>query len=484
MNSPARTEPRPATHAAARPRPAGEAPAALSLGVAARWTGALVALAVTARLVYGRGTLGYDAAWALLWGNQLASGRLPDLDAAGAPTPHPLAIVVGAAIAHVGSEEAAVALSWLAFGALGLAGFALGSALYSRWVGALFAALLLTRPLLVLEAGQAVVDVPFLALVLAAMAVEARRPRTGWTVPALLALAGLLRPEAWLLAIAWALWAAPVRHDRVALAAAALAAPVLWAAFDLAATGKPLHSLHSTQSLAVQLGRPRDFEVAVRSTPGYLHYALTSPVMWLGLAGCAAAVAGLYARTLLPLAVAGLGLLAFLGLGLSGLPLLSRYLLLPAALLALWCAVLAFGFTVVPSRRWQAAGAAALIVLAVSTPALVDRLRGMVGFVGARAAIERDLDSILNAPAVRTAVAHCGGVVSVPDDAPAPHVRRLVAHVRVRGGRGVALRYANERARDAYRIALAEPVGLPPGHRRIAANANWVASAAPDGCAP
>jgi hypothetical protein len=445
---------------------------------------AAVALAVATRLVYGRGTLGYDAAWAVLWGEQLAGGRLPELDVAGAPTPHPLAIVVGALIAPVGSANVAIALSWLAFGALGVAGFALGSALYSRWVGALFAALLLTRPLLVLEAGQAVIDVPFLALVLAAMAVEARRPRAGWTVPVLLGLAGLLRPEAWLLAIVWALWAGRVRRDRPALAAAALAAPALWAAFDLAATGNPLHSLHSTQALAVQLGRPREVETALRSTPGYLRYALTSPVIWLGLAGCAAAVAGLYTRTLLPLAVAGLGLLAFLGLGVSGLPLLSRYLLLPAALLALWCAVLAFGFTVVPSRPWQAAGAAALIVLAISAPALVDRLRGMVTFVGARAAVEQDLASIVSAPDVRAAIARCGGVMSVPDDAPAPHARRLVVRVRVRGARGVTLRYANERARSAYRIALAEPVGLPPGHRRLAANANWVASVASDGCAP
>ncbi len=463
----------------------GRAPRAR--GAAARWAGGLLAaggLAVAARLLYGRGTLGYDAAWAVLWGKQLADGRLPDLDVTGAPTPHPLAIAVGAAIAPAGSTNVAIALSWLAFGALGVAAFALGSAVYSRWVGALFAALLLTRPLLVLEAGQAVTDVPFLALVLAAMAVEARRPRTGWTVPILLGLAGLLRPEAWLLAIAWALWAARTRRDRPALAAAALAAPVLWVAFDLAATGNPLHSLHSTQALAVQLGRPRELDTALRSTPGYLHYALTSPVLWLGLAGCAAAVAGLYTRTLLPLAVAGLGLLAFLCLGVSGLPLLSRYLLLPAALLALWCAVLALGFTVVPSRPWQAAGAAALIVLAVSAPALAGRLRGTVGFVGARAAVERDLASILAAPDVRAAVARCGGVVSVPDDAPAPLARRLVARVRVRGARGVTLRYASERARNVYRIALAEPVGLPPGRRRLAANASWVASVPAGGCAP
>ena len=61
---------------------------------------AIVATAVAARLVYGRGTLGYDAAWALVWGNELFDG--PALDAPGAPTPHPLAILVSAVIAPLG----------------------------------------------------------------------------------------------------------------------------------------------------------------------------------------------------------------------------------------------------------------------------------------------------------------------------------------------------------------------------------------------
>jgi len=333
---------------AARPTSGGASAGRRRIGARA-WLGGVlgaVALGVLARVLYGRGTVGYDAAWALLWGEQLAGGRVPDLDANGAPTPHPLSIAVYALTSLVGGAGLVVAVSWLAFGALGVVAFALGTAVYSRWVGALFAALLLTRPLLVLEAGQAIIDVPFLALVLAAMTAEARRPRTGWAVPVLLGLAGLLRPEAWPLAIAWALWAGLVRRDRFALAAAALAAPLVWMALDLVATGDPLHSLHGTRALAEQLGRPRELDTAFRSTPSYLRYTLTAPVLWLGLAGCAASIAWLYARTLLPLAVAGLGLLAFLALGVSGLPLLGRYLLLPAALLALWCAVAALGFTV------------------------------------------------------------------------------------------------------------------------------------------
>lgn len=439
-----------------------------------------VGLGLAARLVYGRGTLGYDAAWALLWGEQLARGELPDLDAAGAPTPHPLANVVSAVL----SDPALVlAASWLAFGALGVAAYALGAALYSRWVGGLFAALLLTRPLLVLEAGQGVIDIPFLALVVAAMAVEARHPRRGWAVPVLLGLAGLLRPEAWLLGIAWGLWAAHVRTDRLALAVAALAPPVLWALFDLAATGDPLHSLHGTQALAVQLGRPRELDTALRSTPGYLRYAITEPVVWLGLAGCAAAVMRLYTRSLLPLAVAGLGLLAFLALGISGLPLLSRYLLLPATLLALWCAVAALGFTVVRSRLFVVGGVLALGVLLATAPSLVDRLRGMVSFVDARARVERDLARVLATPAVVGALQRCP-TLDLPDDAPRPHARRLLADVSTGRTGSVTLRYADERARDVFRIGPAPPPGPPPGQRVLARNASWIVSAPSDGSRP
>jgi hypothetical protein len=442
-----------------------------------------VVLAVVARLVYGQGTVGFDAAWALLWGEQLAGGQVPALDADGAPTPHPLSIVVYALTSPFGGTEVVTGLSWLAFGALGMAGYALGAALYSRWVGGLFAVLLLTRPLLVIEAGQAIIDVPFLALVLAAMAVEWRRPQTGWTVPVLLGLAGLLRPEGWLLAIAWALWAGRVRPDRLALAAAALAAPIVWMACDLVATGDPLHSLHGTQALAEQLGRPRELDTALRSTPDYLRYTLTTPVVWLGLAGCAAAVAQLYTRTVLPLAVAGLGLLAFLALGISGLPLLSRYLLLPAALLALWCAVAAVGFTVVRDRRWIAGGAVALLVLCATAPSVVDQLRGHVSFLGGRGTVERDLATILVDPTVAGALERCDGTLSVPDDAPRPHALRLVGDgVRVRGRAPITLRYADARALAVNRIPPAEPPGLAAGQVELARNASWIVGTVPGSC--
>ena len=404
---------------------------------------ATVALAVVLRGAYGRGTVGYDAAWALVWGQQLARGELPELDAAGAPTPHPLAIFVSALLAPLGSTglEFVIALSWLALGALGWLAFRLGQALYSAWIGALFALLLLTRPLLVLETGQAVIDVPFLALVVAAMLAEARRPRSGWTVPILLFAAGLLRPEAWLLGLAWAAWAMADRRDRLALAAAAVAAPVLWMALDLASTGDPLHSLHGTQELAEQLARPRELDTALQAAPAYLRFALTGPLLWLGLAGFAAALITRYERTLLPAAVAGLGLLAFLVLGVSGLPLLSRYLLLPATLLVLWASFAALGFTVPDARGrgWMLAGALGLALVVASVPASVRGVRSARALVQARASFEQDLTALLTADPVRAALARCP--LAVPDDRPRPLARYIVrTRVTVQAERRVPAR--------------------------------------------
>src|SRR5437868_6476050 len=64
--------------------------------------------------------------------------------------------------------------------------------------GALAALLFVTRVPVLSYGVRAYVDIPYLLLILGALLVESRRPRAGAPVLALLALAGLLRPEAWL----------------------------------------------------------------------------------------------------------------------------------------------------------------------------------------------------------------------------------------------------------------------------------------------
>src|SRR3954469_10334703 len=87
---------------------------------------ALVALAFApARLI------NYDTEYALLWGNDLIHGRTPDYTVAFAPTPHPLATLVGAIGALFGTsfgEGLFEVLAFLALGILGWLVFALGRA--------------------------------------------------------------------------------------------------------------------------------------------------------------------------------------------------------------------------------------------------------------------------------------------------------------------------------------------------------------------
>jgi hypothetical protein len=68
--------------------------------------------------------------------------------------------------------------------------------LLGRLVALLAVAFLLTRTDMMLLALRAMFDLPFYLLIFSAALLEVGRPRRGWPVLALLALAGLLRPEA------------------------------------------------------------------------------------------------------------------------------------------------------------------------------------------------------------------------------------------------------------------------------------------------
>lgn len=305
---------------------------------------AIAGLAGAARLLYGPGLVGYDGMYSLAWGDDLAAGRHPDFEAPSAPTPHPLPIAIGVPLSLLDDPAAravAQTAAFLALGALGWAAFRLGQVTFGAAAGVVLPAVLLTRDVVVFGALHALVDVPFLALVLWAAAAAVRDARRPVPVLGPLALAGLLRPEAWLLATAYLIWAwgrLDRRHRPASLALAA-APPLAWAAMDLAVTGSPVHSLTGTRSLAERLGRPTGLDDAITGLPGHLDSVLHPAVLWGGLAGCLLALRGDLRRAAVPLALGGLGLAAFLALGLAGLPLLGRYLLVPAAILALFCAV-------------------------------------------------------------------------------------------------------------------------------------------------
>lgn len=450
----------------------------------------VVLAAGVAFAAYGPGALGYDASWALLWGDDVAHGDLPGYEESGAPTPHPLLNAVCAVLAPFGdgAGDVLIGLTMLSLGALVYAGYLLGARLFSAWVGALYAALLLTRATLGGEAAQALVDVPYLALVVAAAAVEARTPRAGTRVLALLSLAGLLRPEGWLLAAAYAAYLLPPlgARERVRTVALAASAPLVWALSDLVITGDALFSLHTTRDLAEQLNRPRDLRAAVETAPEYLESVLGTGVALTGLAGCVLAVVVLYERAALPLSVLGLGLLAFMALGVAGLPILTRYLLVPGVVLALFCAVTVAGWTALPQgdRRRTGLQALALVCvagLAVAVPADVRRHQRFQRFTDGLHRAQEDLREAATAPRVRPVAERStmltGDHRAVPllalwlDRPPA-----AVATVEW-GPRDAPLVFAYADSSDAVELAIPRRLQppLPPAGRILHSNRTWTA---------
>lgn len=431
--------------AGVKSRVVGESGGVSSAAVARRLAPAVatVVLAGVLRVVLGLPQAGYDTWWSLLWGRSLAHGAVPDLTRAFAPTPHPLAIGVAAV---VGNATALAWLSLLALAACGVAMATLGTRFFGPVAGVLAAAILLTRPLLagsVLESGT---DVPFLALVLGAGAALAHPGGARHTrALVLLAVAGLLRPEAWALALLLAAVAPTRKHVTLAIAA-----PAAWLLFDLVCTGDPLHSLHGTRDLADALGRARSFSAALRLGPDYLTVVLGDAVALLGGAAAIAALWIAPRRALLPLATLGAGALAFLALGAAGLPLLYRYTLLPSAALALLAAWAPAAWTQAPRgtplRAALLAGAlAATAALALSVPHAYDGLRAQARFTRTILHEQHDLAALVHAPRVQATLHGCAAAqpVLLPQQRPAPQVAFLTHHpIRVGGtapARGLVL---------------------------------------------
>ncbi len=166
------SKPLPPPNARARGGAPARAGAALSI----------LAGALLLRLVGGVGFVNYDSLYALVWGQQLTRGETPQYGIPIAPTPHPLVEALGVLLAPLGAhatEQVTVALGFLALSACGWAVYRLGALWFNRPAGALAALILLTRMPTLSYGVRAYVDLPYLLLVLCALILESRRPRTG-----------------------------------------------------------------------------------------------------------------------------------------------------------------------------------------------------------------------------------------------------------------------------------------------------------------
>jgi hypothetical protein len=454
---------------------------------------AWLVLGVVVLLAYGKPWVGYDAMYALVWGREIVGGAAPEFDLPVAPTPHPLANFFGALVSPLG-DGGVTAFEWLSilsFVALGWAAFRLGTELFSVPVGLVFSTILMTRPLLVLEMQQVSIDIPFLALILWAASLEANKPRRGWQVLAPLAVAGLLRPEAWVLSALYTAYAVSGRRRRKALSLVALAAaaPLIWMTFDLAVTGDPVFSLHGTRSLAEALARPRGLGTALHAAPLYLESILGKPIAWLGIAGSIVGIAALYERARLPAVLMGLGLAWFLFLGIAGLPVITRYLLIPATMLALFAGVAAFGWRHVPRpgrprRVWAAGSAALLIGATIAIPHDLRQLDHRLAQSSERRTLQEDLLKIASSPAAREWRHRCAAVY-VPTYRAVPvvafslheHPRAVQSAVAQQGSKALVVAPANRIVGGTFLLDPREPQShaftAPIGSRLVEANRSW-----------
>ena len=358
------------------------------------------------------GHTGYDAEYALLWGQELAHGHLPTLTAAYAPTPHPLANLVGAVLSplgHARADDVWLLLCQLSLGLVGIGAWRLGSAIGGPRAGALAALLVVSRPALVASAFRGSVDVPALALVLLALA--QLTSRMAWTKSlGLLAVAGLLRPETWLGSIAVAAWRwrrdPPVsRGGWALLVVLTFAGPALWMLVDLVLTGDPLFSLHGTRALADELARPRSSVLGPLLMTVYVEVLLGLPLTLAGALGIILLARTTSVPVVVMIAALLLSVAAFVALGFAGLPLLARYLLPAAALFA----VAASAAMLPPSgsRSPALARATIAVLLVAALPGVVKQLGRAIEDTRTRRAVAIDLERLLAQPAFAAARERC-----------------------------------------------------------------------------
>ena len=456
-----------------------------------------VAVAVLLRIAYAPWYLNYDTRYALDWGRDLWHGFTPDYGAAFAPTPHPLWTGVGM-VAQLFGNHADSVMVWvvlLAFGAVIWLTYALGAQLGNRWVGLVAAAVLLTRAAVLRDVVLAYLDVPFAALIVGAVLLETRRRRRGLAVLVVLLVAGLLRPEAWVLSVLYVLylWRGLSPRDRVRYGILALAAPILWVISDAVITGDALHSLHGTATLAGEADRRRRVDQVPYWTLQYFGFTLRVSVL-------AGAVVGLWfawrrgVRAASVPIVAVIVLVAVFAVGpVFGLPLIGRYIRTPSALLAVFYGLACFGWvSLAPSKsryRWALVGWLCLAASVVYLPRQAQMLDGLRTRRDRETAFYSDLRSLARARPVVAAFRACPHL-STADHRPIPYLRWWLdgppgsVSTTERHASPLAKLFLTPRLtrvpRHFYGPAFPH-AKRPPGYRLVYRNRSWRVFAAP-GC--
>jgi hypothetical protein len=343
--------------------------------------------------------MGYDAwAW-MVWGRELAH---LDLATTGGPSFKPLPVLVTAPLGAIAPPIWLAAMRACAFASLLLA-YRLGARLAGPAAGAIAAVGLALSADLYRTALLGSAEPALIALTLGAVDrhFEGRRD---WAL-VLIAVAGLIRPEAWVVIAAYGLylWLREPRL-RPLVAGAVVLPPALWLGLDWAGSGDPLHggstATEATEGSAANASVPA-LEVIRRAID-----AVIVPTLVLAAVAVVEAVRRRDRRVLAlaVLAVAWIAIVAVMAeAGFTGT---RRYLAAPAAVVCVVSGVgLAWLLAAVPTGRSRIAAACAVAAISLA-PALIrareeartlsvarsqadqlDELRGAVAKVGGRAAV-------------------------------------------------------------------------------------------------
>jgi len=140
------------------------------------WAGlGLLCLAAAVAFVVYPTYPNYDSYYSLLWGREVLGGSLPVFEGFRVPTEHPLAIAAGVVLVPFGdgADRLWIALTLASFIWLLWGTYRLGQVAFTPLIGAVAAALLLTRFDYAFLAARGYIDIPYMALVVWAAVMEA-----------------------------------------------------------------------------------------------------------------------------------------------------------------------------------------------------------------------------------------------------------------------------------------------------------------------
>jgi hypothetical protein len=378
----------------------------------------------------------YDSFYALLWGRDLLHLHLPDFRVYRGPTEHPLAIAFGMFCSIFGQGGARL----MVLGSIGsfvaaVAGmYRLGRLCFGPVVGLIAALLLLSRFFVENLAAQGYLDITYLALIVWAIVLEVERPRRGAPVLWLLAAAGLLRPDAWVLSGVYWLWCSWRAENRARLAYLAIAAiaPLVWAGLDAIVTGDPLYSLTATAGLAQELERTQGLGSVVGSLWTFTERIDKVPVILGALIGLPLAIWMVPRRVLAPLAALVLLVFVFLLEGAGGASVIDRYLLGAATVLLLFCAVFIGGWSMLRPgsllRRVWIVGAVGLVAYGATSAATTLNLTSLRNTLAYHEDFHKGLAQALADPRVKAQLRRCP-LLSLPNNKLIPDARWILDSV-------------------------------------------------------